>query len=225
MNIKQKLLQEQDKKYKNFQTPLIPNIKNVLGVRIPVLRKFAKEIYKFEDWQNFLEQNDFEFMEEVMLQGFVIGEIKCEIEKHLEYIKSFIPKIDNWAVCDCFCSSLKFVKKNQDLVWKFIEPYFSSNNEYDIRFAYVMGLDYFVDDKYIDKLFEKAETFSDTRYYTKMAVAWMISVCFAKFPQKTFKYLQNSNLNKWTFNKSIQKICESYRVSKEEKIKVRGIKK
>ena len=115
MDIKAKLLLESEKDYKNFSASLIPNIDNVLGVRLPTLRKIAKDIYKNGEWKEFVNQQKCEFMEEVMLQGMVIGLIKAEPEKILEYVKNFVPKIDNWAVCDIFCGELKTaVKKGKE---------------------------------------------------------------------------------------------------------------
>lgn len=217
MNIKERLLLEAEKDYKKFSNSLIPNINNILGVRLPVLRKIAAEIYKTNNWQDFLKFNDCEFMEETMLQGMIVGLIKQEPEEILDYVKDFVPKINNWAVCDCFCSGLKFTRKNKQLVWEFIQPYFYSTEEYEIRFAYVMLLSHFIDNDYIDKILKLIDEFKDERYYAKMAAAWTLSICYVKFPQKTFDYLKVSRLKNWTFNKGIQKICESYRVNKTDK--------
>ena len=126
MDIKAKLLLESEKDYKNFSASLIPNIENVLGVRLPILRKIAKDIYKNGEWKEFVNQQECEFMEEVMLQGMVIGLIKAEPKKILEYVKNFVPKIDNWAVCDSFCNSIKFTNQNKELVWNFLQHYFKS---------------------------------------------------------------------------------------------------
>lgn len=223
MDIKARLLQEAEMDYKKFSASLIPNIDNVLGVRLPILRKIAKDIYEDDDWHDFLQCDNCEFMEEVMLQGMVIGLVKKEPEEILSYVKIFVPKINNWAVCDSFCMGLKFTKKNKKLVWDFIQPYFKSENEYDIRFGFVMLLSHFVEEEYIDKILALVDKFKDERYYAKMAVTWAVSVCFVKFPDKTFTYLKHSNLDKQTHNKSIQKIRESYRVSKTAKEKLKKL--
>ena len=217
MNIKSKLLKEAQEDYKRFNSSLIPNIDNVLGVRIPALRKIAKEIYASCDWKNFLNSDDNEYMEQIMLQGFVIGLVKDNPEKILDYIKDFVPKIDNWAVCDTFCSSLKFTLKNKELVWNFLQQYLKSTEEFEIRFGVVMLLTYFIEDKYIDKILSILDKIKHEGYYAKMAIAWAISVCLVKQQQKTLDYLKNSNLDKWTYNKSIQKTMESYRISKDVK--------
>ncbi len=225
MDIKAKLLEKAETDYKNFSASLIPNIDNVIGVRLPVLRKIAKEIYKNEDWKDFVNQPKCTFMEEVMLQGMVIGIIRTKPEKILEYVKNFVPKIDNWAVCDSFCNSLKFTNQNKELVWEFIQPYFKSDKEYDLRFGYVMLLSHFIEEKYIDKILDLIDNFKDERYYSKMSVAWALSICYIKFPQKTHEYLKKSHLDNWTFNKSIQKICESYRVEKDVKTMLKYMKR
>lgn len=215
MNIKERILSEAEKDYKKFSSSLIPNIDNVLGVRLPILRKIAKEIYTSGKWEEFLNCDNCEFMEETMLQGMVIGLVKPE--DILKYTAKFVPKINNWAVCDSFCTGLKFTKKNKKLVWDFIQPYFKSSHEFEIRFAFVMLLDYFIEEEYIDRVLDLIDEFKDKRYYSRMAVSWALSVCFVKFPEKTFEYLKKSKLDSWTFNKSLQKIRESYRVSKEMK--------
>lgn len=225
MDIKSKILQEAEKDFKKFTASLIPNINNVLGVRLPVLRKISKEIYKSEKWEDFIKQNDCQYMEEIMLQGMVIGLVKKSPEEILELVKDFVPKINNWAVCDTFCAGLKFTNKNKELVWDFIQPYFKSKDEYDIRFAYVMLLSYFIDDEYIDRILNLIDSFKDERYYARMAVAWALSICYVKQPEKTVEYLKTSKLDNWTFNKSIQKICESLRVDKSTKNMLKCLKR
>ena len=225
MDIKQRLISQSEKDFQKFSASLIPNINNVLGVRIPTLRKIAKEIYRSGDWENFVNRKNCEYMEEVMLQGMVIGLIKQPPQKILQYIKNFIPKIDNWAVCDTFCNSIKFVSDNKNLVWEFIQPYFKSKNEYDIRFAYVILLSYYIDTDFIDRVLKLIDNFKDERYYTRMAAAWTLSICYIKFPEKTLDYLNNSNLDDWTFNKSIQKICESLRIDKNTKTMLKCMKR
>ena len=225
MNIKQRLLDDSEKDFQQFSAALIPNISNVLGVRLPKLRKIAKEIYKSGEWENFIKQNKFEYMEEVMLQGMVIGLVKLPPEKILEIVKNFIPKINNWSVCDSFCNSLKFTQQNKHLVWEFIQPYFKSTNEYDIRFAYVMLISYYIDTEFISDVLKLIDEFKDERYYARMAAAWALSICYTKFPEKTFEYLKKSKLDDWTFNKSIQKICESLRVDKSTKNMLKYLKR
>lgn len=223
MNIKERLLKEVDKTYKDFNQKLIPNINNILGIRVPVLRKISKEIYK-NNWQDFLKQEP-QYFEEAMLQGMVIGLIKDEPNAILEYIETFIPKINNWAVCDCFCSSLKFTKNNKELVWNFLHKYLNSSKEYEIRFVLVMLLNYYIEEKYLNKIFKIIENYQYNDYYAHMGAAWLISICYIKYPEETTKYLLNSNIDTKTYNKSIQKIIESNKIDKKTKNKLKTFKK
>lgn len=224
MDIKTKILNEAEKDYKKFSASLIPNIDNVLGVRIPALRQLAKEIYA-ETGTDYLACSNTEYMEEVMVQGMIIGLMKEKPEDILKEVEKFIPKINNWAVCDIFCGGLKFTNKNKELVWEFIQKYLNSEKEYDKRFGLVMILGYFTDDEYIDKVLNILDNFSHEGYYARMGAAWTLSICYVKQPEKTFEYLKKSKLDKWTFNRGIQKICESLRVDKNTKEILKSLKR
>lgn len=218
--IKQRLLEESDKKYQKFASALVPNIDNLLGVRLPVLRKIAKEIYK-DDWQEFLN-SEAEYMEETMLKGMVIGLIK---DNPINYIADFIPQINCWSVCDTFCCGLKFTSSNKELMWEFIKKYTESNNEYEIRFALVMFLSYYMEERYLDTIFELIEKCNLEKYYAHMGAAWLISICFIKFPNESLDFLNRTKLDSKTYNKSIQKIIESYRVDNSTKATLRKMKR
>lgn len=219
MSIKKRLLEVSDENYKKFSSALIPNIDNVLGVRIPILRKIAKDIYKNGDWHSFLDI-ECEYMEESMLQGILTG-LSCDIN----LVEKFVPKIDNWAVCDTFCTTLKFVRANKSMAWSFLQKYTRSKKEYDIRFALVMMLNYFIEEEYLHKIFSILDEFSSDKYYAQMAAAWLVSMCYVKYPIETETYLNQSKLDDWTFNKSIQKIIESLKVDKETKQKLKLLKR
>ena len=224
MNIKKRLEKESDKKFQQFTAALIPNVDNVLGVRTPILRKLSKELYKNGEYTQLFNE-PIKYMEENMLKGMIIGLFKKPVKEVLPYVQNFVPTIDNWAVCDNFCCSLKITKENLDLFFDFIQPYFSSDKEFEIRFAYVMLLNYYLNDEYIDRVFELIDKFKDNKYYSKMAVAWLVSMCYIKFPNKTEQYLKNSKLDDWTFNKSIQKICESLKIDAKTKVKLKKLKR
>lgn len=221
--VREQILQEADEKYQKFSSALLPGVNNVVGVRLPVLRKISREIYK-SDWQTYLKNNDCRFMEETMLKGMVIGLIKDEPEKILNYIENFVPEINNWSVCDSFCCGLKFIKKNKELVWNFVQKYLNSEKEFEIRFGVLVLLNYFIEENYIDRVLEKLEKVKTTDYYAQMAAAWAISICYIKFEAKTLDFLKKPSIDKAVFNKSIQKIIESNRISKETKIMLKAIK-
>ena len=224
MDIRKELEKQADKKFQKFTAALIPNIDNVLGVRTPILRKMAKELCISGEYAGMFETPS-KYMEENMLKGMIIGLFKKPAKEVLLYVKDFVPTIDNWAVCDCFCCSLKMTRDNLALVWNFIQSYFKSEKEFEIRFAYVMLLNYYLIDEYIDKVLNLVDAFKDDRYYSKMAVAWLVSICYIKYPDKTEKYLKKSKLDNWTYNKSIQKICESLKVEKKTKVFLKELKK
>lgn len=218
MEIRKRLEQEAEEKYRVFSSALIPNIDNVLGVRIPKLNKLVKELYK-TDWKPFLNQPCI-YMEETMLQGMLIAKTG-----DFELVKQFVPKINNWSVCDKFCNSLKCVKDNKQQVWKFIQPYLKSKKEYNNRFALVIMLEYFIEEDYLAKIFEILNTFNSKKYYAQMAAAWLVSMCFVEYPTETTEFLKTTKLDDWTYNKSIQKIIESLKVDKPTKQKLKLMKR
>ena len=222
-NITEKIFELSDEKYKKFHSSLCPGTENIIGVRIPNLRILAKEISK-GDFRKFLKENENKYYEETMLEGFVIGYAKMDLNEKLEYISKFVPKIDNWAICDCTCSTFKFINKNKQEMWEFIQKYLESNKEFEVRFAVIIMMDYFLNDDYFDKVIEKLDKIKQSDYYVKMAIAWTLQVAYVKNKEKTVKYLKNNNLDKFTFNKAIQKMLESNRISKEEKDCLRKMK-
>lgn len=141
----------------------------------------------------------------------------------LEHVARFVPKINNWAVCDCFCWRLKAAERQP--MWEFIQPYFRSEAEYDVRFAVVTGLGNFVDGEHLEALLQLLDGVRHEAYYARMAVAWAVSVCYIKFPQRTHEWLGSCSLDDWTFNKSLQKIVESLRVSDTDKQAIRAMKR
>ena len=221
-NIRERLFSLQDKEYQRFSASLLPNIDNVLGVRLPVLRKLAKELIK-QNYTDFLSQ-DCVYMEEAMLQGMLIGLIKDEPENILIFVNKFLPKINCWSICDSFCCGLKFTKNNMDLVWNYIVPLASSDDEYKVRFSLVMMLNYYINEQYIDRVLEIIKKTRHEGYYAKMAAAWTLSLCYIKFPDRVYWLLKNSDLDEEIKNKTIRKICESYKVSKADKEKVKLLK-
>ena len=202
--------------YKKFSASLIPNIDNILGIRIPVLRKIAKQVVK-SDAQKFLDEYEENFMEDTMLKGMVIAYLNKDFNSMLIYVENFVPKINNWAVCDIFCGGLKFFKKDKEKAFDFLKPYINSKDEYHLRFACVALLSHFIDKDFIDRVLKILFSLKSEYYYANMAIAWAISICYIKFPDKTLKYLQNSTLDDFCHNKAISKIIESFRVSKEDK--------
>ena len=225
-NIKDILQTHVDEKFKDFTSALIPGSRPILGVRIPVLRKIAKQIAK-EDWQTFLKEAAEDTYEEVNIKGFVIGYVKADLETLLLYIAEHIEKINDWSLCDGFCSNLKIVAKHKEEFLDFLLPYAKIDEEFKQRVVAVMLMDYYLDDVYIDQTLAVLDGLKNEKYYCKMAVAWAIATAWAKQRGKTYTYMQDGNntLDDWTYNKAIQKMLESYRVSEEDKKMLRKMKR
>ena len=224
--IKSKLFELADSKYKEFHSGLCPGTENIIGVRVPVLRKYAKELFDERTWKETFKQIDNEYYEEIMLKGMLIGQAKKEdINTILQYVEKYVPNIDNWAICDVFCAGLKITNKYKKEVWNFIQKYLKSDKEFEIRFAIVMILDYYIEEEYLKEDFKIFDNIKHDGYYVKMAVAWAVSICLVKFYDETEKYLAESKLDKWTYNKAIQKAIESYRISDDKKKHLRNMKK
>ena len=222
--IRKDLFNMQDKKYKEFHSSLSPNVDNIIGVRVPVLRNYAKELIK-KYKQEEIKIGD-KYYEELLLQGMIIGlQNKENIENVIVKVNKFVPKINSWGVCDTFCAGLKISKKYQKEMFKVIEKYLKSNKEYELRFAIVMLLDYYINDEYIDTVLKILNTIKLDKYYVQMANAWAISICLVKYYEKTVEFLENCNLDNFTYNKGIQKAIESYRITDKQKEDLRKMKR
>ena len=224
--IKKELENLADKKYREFHKGLCPGTENILGVRIPVLRNYAKKLSIEKEIKYLLENIDNQYYEEIMLQGMLIGlEKDNNIQNILNDIEKFVPKIDNWAVCDVFCGGLKITKKYLEEMWNFLQKYLKSEKEFEIRFGVVMLLDYYITEEYLEKDFKIFDDIKSEKYYVQMAVAWAISICLIRFYDRTIEYLKNANLDKFTYNKALQKAIESYRITDMQKQELRKMKR
>ena len=225
--LRQKLLAMQDIKYQQFHGSLLPGVENIIGVRVPLLRKTAAGIAA-ENWQEYLEEalslTDI-YYEETVMQGLVIALAKIPLSQKLAYITRFLPKINNWAVCDIFCATLKEAKKYPDIYWQLVLDACQSEAAYTQRFAAVMLLTYFTDDSHVQDAVNLLTKLPSQDYYVRMAVAWAVSIFYIQQPQATIPLLQNNTLDTFTHNKAIQKICESRRVSMETKQQLRLLKR
>lgn len=213
-----------DSAYREFHGSLLPGVDNILGVRLPALRKFARELAK-KDWEDWFHNAEDLYYEETMLRGLVMAYAKMPGTRRLAYIREFVPYINNWAVCDCVCNTIKDAGKYPEEYWAFLEPYFRSDKEYEARFGAVMALSHFVSEEYLEEGLKRLESIRQEGYYAKMAAAWAISVYFAAFPKEVLAYLRNEpKLDAFTYKKTLQKILESYRVDKEMKNVIREMR-
>ena len=206
MNLVEEFFELRDLNYKNFSSKLTKTKYEIIGVRIPTIKNIAKRLK--DTSINFYNSI---YFEEIMLEGLLIGYLK-DIDIVIEKLKRFIPKIDDWSVCDSCCANLKITKKNKNKIWDFINKYSNSNNEFEVRFMVVMMMDYYLEKEYINDIFNVLDNIRCDGYYANMAISWLLATALAKFETETLKYLQECNLSNFIFNKTINKACESYRV-------------
>lgn len=222
-----KRLQERsDADYRRFARGLLPGVDNLLGVRLPHLREIARAIAcesgVAADLTFLLTDETFE---EVMLQGMVIGCLDLSIDERLRRIAAFVPKIDNWSVCDSFCAGLRWKKADDGAVFAFLPPYLGDERTFFVRFGAVMLLDHFIDDAHIEEALARLCAVRHEAYYAKMAVAWALSVCFVKYPLRTLPVFLSNRLDSETHDRAIQKIIESRRVDPASKRKLQALKR
>lgn len=217
------LNKNKEEKYKKFSSSLLPKAICMLGVRMPLLKEFAKELLK-GDWKKYLEV-ECDYFEEKMIQGLLIALSDIELSEKWAYIEKFVEKIDNWSINDSLCCTLKFKKAQKGAVFELLKPYINNESEYKCRFYYVMLLTHFVEEKYLGEIFKHLNEFKNKQYYARMAAAWLISVCCVKFLKQTEEFLKTTKLDKITFNMAIQKISDSKRICAEDKIRLKKLKK
>lgn len=227
--IREELENLAEEEYKQFNAKLLPGVKHVIGVRIPALRKIAKEAAKsnYSEYLNEAETmlGEDSYHEEFMVWGLVIAYIKADREELERRLDEFVPKINNWAVCDSCVTSYKFMQKESKFWFDYVKKYAESRNEFELRFMIVSLMSHFIDEEHIDEILSIFGKISHDGYYAKMGNAWALSVCYVKFPEKTRSFLERDTLDDFTHNKAIQKIRESYRVSKEEKEQLTCLKR
>ena len=219
-----KLIEEnKDEKYREFSAKLTPNIGESVGVRIPVLKKFAKEEAK-GDWEEFFDKCENRLFEEKMVRGFIICFLKESIERKLLLMEDFINIIDNWSICDSICCAFKLKKNEEEKVYEFAKGYFEKDGEFEKRFGIVIMLSHFIDEKHIDEILKMLNNIDDEKFYVSMACAWALSVCYIKFEDKTYKAIKEGKLSKETVSRTVTKIIQSYRVDDRGKQRAKELR-
>lgn len=215
--LRRELEQLADPGYKTFHEGLIPGSSMTYGVRLPALRALAQRVLQ-GDPLDFLQNSRPASYEETMVRGLVVAGLQLPWEEKRPWAEDFLPRIDNWALCDAFCNSLKprFPGDEAEL-WAFARPLYSSVQEYEARFAVVLQLSHFVKAEHLEEGLLLLQQVQHPGYYAKMGVAWALSVWYVSFPQEVEALLAQRTLEPWVQNKTIQKIRESRRVRPEEK--------
>ncbi len=217
------LFSNQDLKYKSFNDKIIKTSKKTIGVRSPLLKKIARDISK-TNYELFLKMAEDEYYEEILIQGLVISFIK-EYDVMIDKLDKFMLKIDNWAICDLVISNCKIIKKNKEKAFKYVSKIITSKNPWKVRCAFDILISYFIEDKYLADIFNFIDNDKNDFYYIMMVKAWLISLCYIKFPIDTLKYLKDTKIDYVTYNKAISKIRDSKRIKQEDKLMLLKMKK
>lgn len=221
--IQKRLFSLQDEKYKSFNSKLIPNVPvdRQIGVRTPDIRSIAKEIRNTDEAKDFMGNLPHKYFEENNLHGYLIESIN-DFDEAILMTEKFLPFIDNWATCDTI--NPKVFKKNLPALYEKIKVWLRSDDTYTIRFGVNMLMKFFLNENFCDEVLVLVAEIKSEEYYVNMVRAWFFATAMAKQRDKTLPYLEEKRLDKWTHNKTIQKCIESYRITKEDKQKLKEMK-
>ena len=218
----QKVLKEQqDKSYMELQKKIIPGSKEIIGVRTPFLRNYAKELSKKEDIEVFLSDLPHSYFEEDQLHSFIISLTK-DYSKCIGQVNAFLPFVNNWATCDQM--SPKIFRKNKKELIKEINKWLKSKDTYTVRFGIKMLMDHFLDEDFDIRYVEKVAKIRSDEYYINMMTAWYFATALAKQYDAVIPFIENKKLDTWTHNKAIQKSVESYRIEDGQKAYLKALK-
>lgn len=213
----------QDEEYRVFNSKLIPTVakENVIGIRIPVLRKYEKEIRNSEKAKNFLNSLPHNYTEEYNLHALLLENI-TSYNDTIKALNEFLPFVDNWATCDIM--SIKIFKKHLDILPKQLDIWLNSTHTYTVRFAIKMYMTYYLDENFNISYMTKISKLRSDEYYVNMMIAWYFATALAKQYDIAIKFLEENKLGEWVHNKTIQKAIESYRITDEQKTYLKTLK-
>ena len=203
----------QDLDYRDMQVRIIPNINpnTIIGVRTPELRRLSKEM---EDGEAFKKALPHRYFEENQVHSFLLGRGR-NFEATVADVEAFLPYVDNWASCDQL--SPKIFKKHRRELLTYIHRWIASDHSYTIRFGIEMLMVHYLDEDFDATYPELVASVRNEDYYVKMMIAWYFATALAKQYEAVFFYISEHRLEKWTHNKAIQKVVESYRITSEQK--------
>ncbi len=212
-----------EKDYQTFSSGLVPDSGPMLGVRLPKLRKLSAQIVK-GDWERFLTENPGEYFEETMLEGFVLSRCPLLPEERIRRLRTFLPKIRNWSVCDSVCASVKEAPRHPQAYLPFLRECLASREEFTLRFGLIMLMDHFLTEEHISWILEAAASVRHSGYYAKMGAAWVLATCCAKYPEAALLRLKAGGIDEDIRRKAIQKALESYRIPESIKGELRSLR-
>ncbi len=223
IQIQEKLFDLQDLGYKEFHSKLMPTVckDKIIGVRVPQLRKLAKELNNLELKAEFLNTLPHKYYEEDNLHAFLIEQIK-DYDECILRLDDFLLFIDNWATCDMMTP--KVLGKNLALLYGKIVEWTKSEHTYIVRFAIVTLMKFFMDERLEEKHLKLLLSIKSDEYYINMAIAWYLATALSSRWDLVIPYIENKKFNRWVHNKAIQKSVESYRITPEQKEYLRTLK-
>lgn len=212
----QRLSELSDPTYRDFHAGLIPNIspETILGVRVPALRKLARELRGSAEAQEFMAALPHEYYDENCLHGLLINDIK-DFGATVSALDAFLPYVDNWAVCDLI-SPRSFKSRPAELA-AHVRRWLESSHSYTVRFGIGVLMSFYLDEGFEPAQLEAVAERCCEEYYVNMMVAWYFATALAKQPEAALPYIENRRLSRWTHNKAIQKSIESRRIPDETK--------
>lgn len=212
----QRLSELSDPTYRDFHAGLIPNIspETILGVRVPALRKLARELRGSAEAQEFMAALPHEYYDENCLHGLLINDIK-DFGATVSALDAFLPYVDNWAVCDLI-SPRSFKSRPPELA-AHVRRWLDSSHSYTVRFGIGVLMSFYLDEGFEPAQLEAVAERCCEEYYVNMMVAWYFATALAKQPEAALPYIENRRLSRWTHNKAIQKSIESRRIPDETK--------
>ena len=222
-HLQEELFKLQDTEYRDFNSSLIPGIEKetVIGVRIPVLRKFAKEYAKSGETEQFMTELPHKYYEENNLHMMLIAQIK-DYNKCISETEKFLPHIDNWATCD---SPLpKCFDKNKEDVLERAKNWIATDTTYVKRYGMGVMMRLFLDEDFKEEYIQLVAGVKSEEYYVNMMIAWFFATALAKQWDAAIPYIQERRLSEWVHRKSIQKAVESYRITPEQKEYLKGLR-
>lgn len=222
---RRELFSQAEEEYKNFNAKLLCSKLPVIGLRVPFLRKTAAKIAK-EDGIGFLQVCGRDTYEERLLYGLVAAALPVPYEEFLPYCDHYTEQlVENWAHCDVFCSSVKkIIRGHEREFFIYIEKYLKSENPWAVRVGLILMLSNYLTEEYMAEVIERTDSIHSAHYYVRMGQAWLLATAWAKDRERMLEYIKQHHLDDWTFHKFIQKCCESYRVSAEDKAYLRRLK-
>ena len=221
--IREKLFEMQDESYRDFHARLMPTVDKdlIIGVRVPQLRKFAKELYKSGGYEDFLKALPHKYYEENNVHAFLIEQQK-DYGETVRLLDEFLPFVDNWATCDMM--SPKIFKKHLPKLYEKIPEWLGSDKTYAVRFGIKMLMDFFLGENFTDGCARLVCSVRSDEYYINMMIAWYFATALAKNYEDVVPYIEGNRLDAWTHNKAIQKAVESNRITDGQKEYLRTLK-